>query len=117
MHGTETRLRAQREMFYFDTIALTLFCKDFDARQMSVGVLSLKPVEDGELLSNLPPTVRLDAQAAQVLMDDLWAAGLRPTEEGGAGALGATERHLADLKQILWNRLGLPAGTQPKGQP
>jgi hypothetical protein len=44
---------------------------------------------------------------AQVLMDDLWASGLRPTEgSGSAGALRATEKHLKDMRQIVFQFLG-----------
>jgi hypothetical protein len=41
--------------------------------------------------------------AAQTLMDDLWSSGLRPTEgSGSAGALAATERHLADMQKLVF---------------
>jgi hypothetical protein len=41
-----------------------------------------------------------------MLMDQLWNCGLRPTEgTGSAGALGATQKHLADLKEILYHQL------------
>lgn len=46
------------------------------------------------------PTLSLDGQAAQQLMDELWRCGLRPTEgTGSAGALAAVERHLAASEQ------------------
>jgi len=51
-----------------------------------------------------PPTLRLPDRSseAQALMDRLWACGLRPTEgSGSAGALAATERHLADLRTLV----------------
>jgi hypothetical protein len=47
------------------------------------------------------PTLRLTQEAAQLLMDQLWSAGLRPSEgSGSAGALAATERHLADMREL-----------------
>ncbi len=43
---------------------------------------------------------------AQTLMDDLWAAGLRPTEgTGSAGSLRATENHLKDMQRLVFNKL------------
>ena len=49
-------------------------------------------------------TLRYDE--AQILMDDLWNAGLRPTEgAGSAGAMRAVESHLKDLRKIAFNRL------------
>jgi hypothetical protein len=48
----------------------------------------------------------LDDVASQVLMDDLWACGVRPTEgSGSAGSLKATENHLDDMRKIAFNRL------------
>ncbi len=49
----------------------------------------------------------LSLDKAQVLMDDLWASGLRPTEgSGSAGSLRATEKHLKDMQQIAFQLLG-----------
>lgn len=47
------------------------------------------------------PLFSLSYEAAQVLMDDLWNAGLRPTEgTGSAGALAATQLHLDDMRKL-----------------
>lgn len=52
------------------------------------------------------PTVTLRDEMAQQLMDELWAAGLRPTEgTGSAGSLAATERHLKDMQTITMGLL------------
>lgn len=43
----------------------------------------------------------LEPSNAQELMDDLWAAGIRPSEgTGSAGSLKATEYHLDDMRNI-----------------
>ena len=40
---------------------------------------------------------------AQVLMDDLWHCGIRPTEgSGSAGSLKATEYHLEDMRKLVF---------------
>jgi hypothetical protein len=53
-------------------------------------------------------TLSLDKTAAQVLMDDLWNGGIRPTEgSGSAGSLRATEGHLADLRALLFHKMGV----------
>jgi hypothetical protein len=58
--------------------------------------------------SFVQPTFRLSNTAAQVLMDDLWNAGLRPTEgAGSAGSLRATEKHLNDMRRIVGKQLGI----------
>ncbi len=47
------------------------------------------------------PTLDLYHAEAQTLMDDLWQAGLRPTEgSGSAGQLAATQRHLEDMRTL-----------------
>lgn len=59
------------------------------------------PVSPG---SRPPPTAFLDLNAAQVLMDDLWSAGIRPTEGGGsAGSMSAVQEHLKDLRRMLFD--------------
>ncbi len=52
------------------------------------------------------PVFSMDQNAAQKFMDELWVAGLRPSEgSGSAGAMAAVERHLADMQKITFNRL------------
>lgn len=65
--------------------------------------LTMVPVEVGLLAD---PTMRIRAEEAQMLMDELWRCGLRPTEgTGSAGSLAATERHLADMRKIAFGFL------------
>ena len=59
-------------------------------------------LEPGE--SAPPQTVLLGNDAAQQLMDELWRVGFRPTEgSGSAGSLAATERHLADMRRLVFD--------------
>lgn len=52
------------------------------------------------------PCARLEQDEAQQLMDELWRCGLRPSEgSGSAGALAATERHLADMQAFATKAL------------
>lgn len=58
--------------------------------------------------SRIEPLFTLDKQAAQILMDDLWNAGIRPTEgSGSAGSLAATQVHLGDMRKIVAAKLGI----------
>lgn len=58
------------------------------------------PIDGEGMVSD--PTFRLPRADAQTLMDDLWQAGLRPTEgTGSAGALRAVERHLEDMRTLV----------------
>lgn len=55
-----------------------------------------------------PPTMTLDSVAAQLLIDQLWNCGVRPSEgTGSAGSLAATERHLADMRAIAFKQMGI----------
>ncbi len=54
----------------------------------------------------IPPTLELDEQAAQELMDSLWDVGIRPAEgKGSAGQMGATLKHLEDMQAIAYQAL------------
>ena len=62
-------------------------------------------VEEG---AECPRTFGLNMVGSQILMDDLWNAGLRPTEgSGSAGSLSATQGHLEDMRKIAFNQLGV----------
>jgi hypothetical protein len=62
--------------------------------------MTLERAADG-LVGVTQPTAVLTQNAAQMLMDELWQCGLRPTEgSGSAGSLAATERHLDDMRAI-----------------
>lgn len=51
----------------------------------------------------VPSTFQLDQDGAQQLMDELWRAGIRPTEgEGSAGQLAAVRDHLKDLQRLVF---------------
>jgi hypothetical protein len=70
---------------------------------MWIGELSLKQIEDGHPIR---PTTTIDEKGAQVLMDELWACGIRPTEGAGtAGSMEATRRHLEDMRLIALGTL------------
>ena len=54
------------------------------------------------------PTLSLDQNMAQKLMDDLWTCGVRPSEgTGSAGAMAATQDHLKDMKKIAFKKLNI----------
>lgn len=67
-----------------------------------------KPVEFEELKrehegQELMPAFMMQDEQAQQFMDELWRVGFRPTEgSGSAGSLAATERHLADMRALVF---------------
>lgn len=49
------------------------------------------------------PTARLTPSEARDLMDALWFAGVRPSSgTGNIGQLGATEKHLEDMRKLVF---------------
>lgn len=70
-----------------------------------VGLRVAQPVTMAEVEpgSFVEPFLRLAPHEAQALMDSLWDCGLRPSEgSGSAGALAATQRHLEDMRRLVF---------------
>ncbi len=74
------------------------------------GKLAAQPLtlEDAEPGDRLPLVASLDWTTAQILMDTLYACGVRPTEAAGsAGQRAAMEKHLNDMRAIVAKALAL----------
>ena len=83
-----------------DTIEMYIL--DHETRS-AVKELVFEAVNQGE---HIPVATRFKEDIAQQMMDQLWQAGLRPSEgTGSAGSLAATQNHLADMKQIAFHAL------------
>lgn len=64
------------------------------------------------------PSFSLDLDQAQTLMDDLWHSGIRPTNgSGSAGAMRAVERHLEDMRTLVFQKPTPVTGTSPPQHP
>ena len=95
----QPRIRATRVVAYGDRI--DLYIGSEDGRTL-VRQVVLERTEHPSML-HADPSFSLTPVAAQVLMDDLWACGIRPTEGAGtAGAMRATERHLEDMRALVF---------------
>ncbi len=56
----------------------------------------------------VPPTMRLEQRDAQQLADDLWAAGLRPSQgRQSEGIVTAQAAHLEDMRSLAFAKLGV----------
>jgi len=70
----------------------------------------VRPLEVEELapdrVTELSPTFQLTQAEGQQLADELWRVGFRPTEgAGSAGQMAATERHLEDMRRLVFHKL------------
>ncbi len=94
-----TQIRAVPGGNRHQCVAFYVDCEDSDK------VFAAKPVEfeERELYAvDNEPYLQIPKANAQVLMDDLWNCGLRPSEgSGSAGQLAATQRHLEDCRKLL----------------
>lgn len=103
--GWKTEVRAWSEP-YFSGIKLMVrrleWNEEAEAHFIGLPIVfrRLTKEDEGKLLE---PTMHLRNDQAQEFMDELWRVGLRPTEgTGSAGSLAATERHLADMRSLVF---------------
>ena len=96
-------IHAQREIWNND-IAVYISRRSYN-RVLSIAQ-PLVFVETEDYTSYKAPAIRLQLEEAQLLIDELWNCGLRPSEgTGSAGSLAATERHLKDMQKIAFKFL------------
>lgn len=49
------------------------------------------------------PLLHINQESAQLLMNDLWHLGVRPSDgTGSTGQLQATEKHLEDMRKLVF---------------
>jgi hypothetical protein len=94
----------------WDDVAIFALVKDANGVILETG----KPVEWQPYLrgtaSAPEPTMAISHQEAGALINALWDAGFRPRNVGSAGELGATQRHLADMRTIAFSKIGITDG-------
>ena len=110
--GQKTEVYCQREP-WFHEIKFWIKQTTWSPTKHEVAVAqplafrTLTPEDDG---MTVPESFRLHNEQAQAFMDELWRVGFRPTEgSGSAGSLAATERHLEDMRALVFK-------TEPKKQ-
>jgi hypothetical protein len=75
------------------------------AKALPIAIQVVKESE-GALVES-EPFLRLRYEEAQGLMDELWSCGIRPTEVGSHGELGAVKSHLEDMRKMVFHYMGL----------
>lgn len=99
-------------------IELSIMVQDRGSRGSDKSLIGTSVVmQEVEIGAMVSPTCRIGFTAAQQLMDDLWAAGLRPTEgAGSAGALAATQKHLDDMRKLTFALMPVAVEAQELGR-
>ena len=90
--------RKSFETFGFD---LSIGLKSLSDNSMAVmEPVAFKQYKDGQPLA---PSLRFTNEEAQALMDEMWSAGVRPSNgEGNVGQIGAMREHLADMRRLVF---------------
>lgn len=79
-----------------------------DYERKAVAEPAVMKVQEPHVYIEHPDFFRLDRDACQVLMDDLWTCGIRPTEgQGSAGQLAAVQKHLEDMRRLAFHPIGI----------
>jgi hypothetical protein len=73
-----------------------------DNKRYQVTNMELDELEPG--LQPYSPQISLDSTDAQILFDDLWRAGLRPSTKDETPA---KDEHIRDLRMIAFHALGM----------
>lgn len=84
---------------------ISIFIEEITAKYVAIAEpICLKKINSPFIETE--PTLTLPQESAQKLIDDLWDAGLRPSEgSGSAGAFKAVQDHLSDMRKIAFKFL------------
>jgi hypothetical protein len=61
---------------------------------------------DGGIVAE--PTFHIPTETCQQLMDELWAIGVRPSDNGSPGQIEALKKHMEDLRIVAFHALKIP---------
>lgn len=93
------RVRLVRDRVFSESVKLYLFTKDKRGTNAAQPMV-IAPVAE---FTAPMPAATLEPETCQELMDELWNVGFRPTEgSGSAGQLAAVQRHLEDMRTLVF---------------
>jgi len=106
---TRTEIRAYREPWICDRIAIRVARIDDTNGTRTLALanpMTFTVLDKNEMFCEPPsPTMHLRPDEAQHFMDELWRVGIRPTEGAGSvGQMAATEKHLEDMRQLVFKK-------------
>jgi hypothetical protein len=91
-------VNAQREI-WSDTIGIRLGVRGESGFAVAMPP-TMQVIDPGSLIQ---PTLRLPLDAAQRLMDELWQAGVKPSQSiGSTGQVEAIKYHLEDMRKLVF---------------
>jgi hypothetical protein len=101
-------MRVERSPWSIDgTLGVVMYLRKIRSDrpdQIAVAQVTFRDLTTDEAEGTSPaPSFSLNQTDAQRLMDELYAAGVRPTEAAGSvGQLGAVQAHLQDMRKLVF---------------
>lgn len=99
-------IRAAREPWRHNGVSLWLFGIRTEGGRTVESVaepVAFRDLTPQDAALHHEPVLTLEPGVAQQLMDELWHAGLRPTEgQGSVGQMAAVQAHLKDLQRLVF---------------
>lgn len=100
-----TRVGAARNAMV-DGVEFYIIRRSPHEEERQIGTVVMEPLPESEESVWHPPAFWVTMHNAKKLMDDLWNAGVRPTEMSETeGALTATKEHLQDMRDIAFRSI------------
>lgn len=88
----------------FGGLAIRYGCKNSDGSvNLAEPIRMLRHDPDKGIATQ--PMMIIQRPAAQMLMDELWKSGIRPSSIGTAGHLASIQAHLNDMRKIVFDSL------------
>lgn len=108
-------IRAYRSLeFLRNPIALYISTTDYYPEGMPIGrtppprAVTFRDPEPIGSCCQWPCAARLSLAEAQLLMDSLWEAGIRPAAgSGSTGQIAAVQAHLEDMRSLAFAKTGV----------
>lgn len=95
-------INIRANMHRFNSYIELFFIEKIDGKVFIAEPIKMKEISQHEFCE---ASFQLDINAAQVLMDELWQCGIRPSEgSGSSGALAATQKHLEDMRTLVFKK-------------
>ena len=96
--GPEWKFSVERQI-WSDSIGIRIGLRDGDRFSVAQPLV----MEQVELGAVTQPCVSIPFGSAQTLMDQMWDAGLRPSQSvGSAGQVESMKHHLEDMRRLVF---------------
>lgn len=111
----ELHMIARKDVgFWGDSLSIFIYTKDV-MQPSKIGIaqpLIFDWCDEGGIVPSQASIGGVRVESATRLMDSLWDAGIRPSRMGTVdrqSEINAMQKHIEDLRKLLWNRMGVEA--------